>query len=369
VTFWTNSQLQDVAIGLVSAAIAAMFARIVTAVLRYRRRMIAARSYPIDGVYASSYTDEINGALRTIRDEVRIEQHGLEFTGTSRNLETGRGFRLRGRIVEERYLAGTYGGEHRADGAQGTFFMGLDLLEAGYVQGLWAGFGAESGQILSGSWSWRKLDAVDIAEVDPEDRSLAVAASLLNDALGSGYVSPSELEELATSEDGMVLLARGARGQIVGIATAEVMSAPAKAELESKLASAGARRVHLAENKVGMLKSAAVIPTARGKGIGLSLVNDRLNRLKALECSSAVVLAWDSGGKHSSVGVLEAAGFKRVAELPEYWREPAGQETFDCVKCGRPCVCAAIVMRRSLYDLVPRNENGDRPTMLSRRFA
>jgi hypothetical protein len=35
----------------------------------------------------------------------------------------------------------------------------------------------------------------------------------------------------------------------------------------------------------------------------------------------------DSGSNDSSLGVLDAAGFEQVATLPEFWREPQGQET------------------------------------------
>jgi ribosomal protein S18 acetylase RimI-like enzyme len=188
---------------------------------------------------------------------------------------------------------------------------------------------------------------------------------LLNDALGSGFVTTEELDELAMSRNGMVLLAKNAHGELIGVATAMVMDEEAKAELAQKLADAGVRRANLLGSKVGQLKSSAVVEAARGKGIGLNLVHERLKRLKDLGCSSAIVLAWDSGSEHSSLGVLEAAGFKRVAELPEYWREPEGQETFDCIKCGRPCICTAVVLRRSLYDFAIQDEQSDGGRWLS----
>jgi ribosomal protein S18 acetylase RimI-like enzyme len=347
-----GSALNDLVIGLASAAIAAVLAHITNRIRKNVQRRQAMRRHPIDGVYASSYSDELQGVRRTVRDEVRIEQHGLEFTGFSRNLETRRVFQLKGRIVDERYLTGTYGGEHRADAASGVFFMALDLLETGRVEGLWAGFGAEAGTIISGKWSWRKLDtSILYLESPPLDPSRDLAASLLNDALGSGYVTPEELDELAKSPDGMVLLAKDSRDQLVGVGTAMVMAEETKAPLARKLADAGIRRANIIGSKVGLLKTAAVVPAARGRGIGLNLVYERLKRLKSLGCSTVLALAWVSGNEHTSLGVLRAAGFKRLGELPEYWREPDGQETFDCIKCGRPCVCTAVVLRRSLYDL------------------
>jgi len=349
-----SPELQNVVLGLVSATIAAICARLFDLARKRKRRHQAVRNHPIGGVYASSYTDEIGGVQRVIRDEVRIFQHGLEFTGISKNLETGRGFLLKGSIVDERYLTGTYGGEHRADGASGVFFMALDLLEIGCIQGLWSGFGAESGLILSGRWSWRKLSDVDIAKATPSDPLLPHASTLLNDALGSGFVTVDDLSQLAAADEGMVLLAKSPHGQVLGVGTAIVMSESDKEELTAKLEAAGVRRANLVGVKVGQVKTAAVVPAARGKGLGLNLVYERLSRLKALGCSTAIVLAWDSGSRQSSIGVLEAAGFSRVVDLPEFWREPEGQETFDCIRCGKPCVCTAVVMRRSLYDFEPR---------------
>jgi N-acetylglutamate synthase-like GNAT family acetyltransferase len=179
---------------------------------------------------------------------------------------------------------------------------------------------------------------------------LPSAVALLNDALGSGFVRVEDIQELCSSAEGIVLVAMDDSGKLEGVGTAVVMEESAKENLEQKLIVAGARRPNIVGTKVGLLQSAAVVPKSRGKGIGLRLVKERLSHLKEAGCLTAVVLAWDSGSVNSSIGVLEAAGFQRVAGIPEYWREPEGQETFDCITCGRPCVCTAIVMRRSLYD-------------------
>jgi ribosomal protein S18 acetylase RimI-like enzyme len=363
-----DASIREIVIGLVSAAIAAICAWFFNQLRKRHIRMKALRNYPVDGIYASRYKDELGGAQRTIKDQVTIAQHGLDFTGVSRNLETGRSFRLQGRIVSDRYLAGVYGGEHRADTSNGVFFMGLDLLDSGRVEGLWSGHHAESGAILSGSWAWRRLQDVDIAECEPSSPLLAAATTLLNDALGSGVVTSEDLRALAASDEGAVLVATGSQHNIVGVATAMVLDDKSKAELEEHLSSAGIRRTNLNGSSVGILKSAAVIPEFRGQGVGLKLVNGRLSRLQRMGCSTAIAAAWDSGTHNSSVGVLESAGFERLAELKEYWREPAGQETFDCLKCGRPCLCSAIVMRRRLYDFVNPDEV-EPTTVLSRLKA
>lgn len=357
-----GAELHDIVIGLASTTIAGVVVCIIGIIRKRKRNADALHKYPVNGVYASSYTDETDGGQCIVRDEVHIEQHGLKFTGFSRELENRRTFRFEGQIVNERFLTGTYGGEHRADDASGVFFMVLDRLQPGLIQGLWAGFGA--GTIVAGKWNWRKLDSVSISESLSDDPSRPLATSLLNDALGSGFVTTRGLDELSSSPDGVVLLARDSRNQLVGVATAMTMNDDSKRVLESKLAEVGVRGANIVRSRVGLFKSLAVIPAAQGKGIGLNLVYEGLGHLKDFGCSTALVLAWDSGTSQSSVGVFEAAGCVRIAELPEYWREPDRQETFDCIKCGRPCACTAIVMRRSLYNLTRHDEIDDRPRKL-----
>jgi GNAT superfamily N-acetyltransferase len=362
-----NPDLRDLVIGLVSAAVAALLAWFYRSISRRRADRLAVLRHPVGGRYASKYTDEIGGVRRVVRDEVRIDQHGAKFTGVSRNLESGRAFVLDGSIVDERYLTGTYGGEHRADGARGVFFMQLDLLDTGSVHGLWAGFGAESASVISGNWTWRKLGNVTVESISDTDPALEHAVSLLNGALGTGFASRRGLVDLVQADDAVVLLARGGQSEVLGVATALVMDGTSKAGLRSALSRAGIRSVDFTQSTVGLLKSSAVLPTARGRGVGSRLLEERLAWMTSRNCSIALALAWHSGSEQSSIGVLEAAGFARVAELREYWREEEGHETFECVRCGVPCVCTAILMSRTLYDLTPSGDERGRSRRSARR--
>ncbi|MEU3349181.1 hypothetical protein ABZ723_30165 [Streptomyces sp. NPDC006700] len=354
-----GSDIRDILLGLVSAAVTAVLARTTQLLRRHRIRVETARRYPIGGAYISTYTDVMDGETRTVRDIVHIDQAGSTFSGYSKNLTTGRRFNIEGRIVNAKYLTGSYQGDQREDESTGVFYLGLDLLRSGQIRGLWAGYGAESASIISGEWNWRKMAQINIEECTTSSPLLPSAATLLNDALGSGFVSIEHLRELCESDAGVVLFATDDQGRIEGISTAYVMAEAEKSDLEQKLAHAGVVRPNVVGTRMGMLKSSAVVPRRRGQGIGLRMVNQRLARLEEMGCAAAMVLAWDSGDRHSSFGVLEAAGFQRVAELRKFWREPEGEETFDCIKCQGPCECTAIVMRRSLYDFVPDESIAD----------
>ena len=73
-----RSELHDIVIGLASAAIVGVFVRIIEITQKRRGSAIALRSYSVNGIYASSYTDEMNGVQRAVRDQVHIEQQGLD---------------------------------------------------------------------------------------------------------------------------------------------------------------------------------------------------------------------------------------------------------------------------------------------------
>jgi N-acetylglutamate synthase-like GNAT family acetyltransferase len=342
--------LREIIIGLISAAIAAALAFSWRYFRKRVKRRRALREHPIDGIYASSYSDNVAGQNRTIRDQISLHQHGLDFTGTSRNLSTGRSFVLKGQIVDDRFLTGTYEGSGRADSASGVFFMQLNLLNQGLVTGLWAGFGAEAGEVLSGVWNWRKLDQVIVSPLDASPHSIDEAAALFQDSLGKDFIRRDELKQLIQSPEAIIFAARNGENGLVGVCTATLLSKAEALLIEEKARSAGLKGVHLTESRIGLLKSTAVAPSSRNRGIGLKLLESRLQWLKRQGCTSVVTLSWDSGSNESSRGLLEAAEFEAVGVLPEYWREPDGEYTFECMKCGSPCTCSAVLMRRSLYN-------------------
>lgn len=338
----------NVATGLTSAAIAAAAGYTWRSAHGRRRARRLEREFPVSGTYKAVYTENVaHNALR-VRDTIRIFQDGQRITGQATAVGTGRTFDLVADIIDDRYLSGTYRGHARGDSGLGVFFMSLDGLHVGRLNGLWAGFGGELHDVLSGSWLWSKLEKPEIAVIeDPSAPEVASASAFLNDYLGTGYVALDQLRARLESGLGILVCARHS-GALAGAATAEVLRPDETKRLREQLAAAGCRRVALEGHTAGVLKSSAVVPSMRGRGIGLALVRERLLILVQKGCTVAYTFAWDSGERESSQGVLEAAGFEFVVEIPHYWQEPSGAESFECVKCGTPCTCTAIVMRKSL---------------------
>lgn len=337
-----------IATSLVSAAIAAAAGYSARAARSRARARRVERRFPVSGKYRAVYTENVaHNALR-VRDTVDIQQHGYRVTGRAVAVSTGRTFDLTAELIGDRYLSGTYRGRTRGDAGLGVFFMRLDGLDVGRLHGLWAGFGGQFGDILSGSWEWSKIEDVELSDIRSADApEIATAVALLNDNLGTGYVAADDLRNHLRAEQAVLVCAKRSR-ELVGAATAEVLTAGEAAALRDELTAAGCRRLSLGDHKVGVLRSSAVLASMRGRGVGLRLVQTRLLFLARLSCTVAYTFAWDSGEQHSSRGVLEGAGFEFVVAISNYWWEPPGEETFACIKCGQPCTCTALVMRRSL---------------------
>lgn len=169
------------------------------------------------------------------------------------------------------------------------------------------------------------------------------AAGLLNACLGDGFVQEPDLAAILAGR-GTLVRACGTDGVLLGTATARVLNQASVYELQQRLHAAGVEKV-LVGNLIGELKSSAVAPQARRQGIGAELVRGRLEYLKSLGCRYVVSASWLSGGgAPTSLGLLERAGFERLAVIPAYWAEEQKAAGWLCSDCGTACRCSAIIM-------------------------
>lgn len=175
----------------------------------------------------------------------------------------------------------------------------------------------------------------------PEAAILEGAVSVLNGSLGAGFVGTADLEEL-TKRNGVLVRAHAGTGGLLGAATARVLDQRTLHGVQERLRTAGVR-IDLVGNLVGELKSAAVIPTARGRGIGSAMIAARLEFLRARRCAMVLCASWATDGQ-SSKGLLEAAGFQQVAVIPGYWSDEQLAAGYLCPSCGQECSCTAFVM-------------------------
>jgi ribosomal protein S18 acetylase RimI-like enzyme len=177
----------------------------------------------------------------------------------------------------------------------------------------------------------------------PDPAVILESAALLNASLGDGYVDQAELADIADGVRGVLVRARAKRGQIIGAATARILT-PAQAEdLQEQLPAAAAG--FLAGHRIGELKSSAVDPAARGHGIGTDMLRTRLAFLKASGCRYAVTASWVSADTgHASLGLLERAGLTVLATVPGFWAAGQAAAGYTCPDCGGRCRCTAVIM-------------------------
>ena len=65
----------------------------------------------------------------------------------------------------------------------------------------------------------------------------------------------------------------------------------------------------------------------------------------AVDCHDAVSASWVSADpQHSSLGMLERAGFAQVATIPAFWADDQQAAGYLCPLCGAGCICAAVIL-------------------------
>jgi GNAT superfamily N-acetyltransferase len=168
---------------------------------------------------------------------------------------------------------------------------------------------------------------------------IPAALALLDETLGAGYISQTELEQYLSTSEKFLLAAANREGRLQGVLLAHLDTqgaipqlTPAQAQLvESSTAS----------ERQAFIKSLAVQKTARGQGIGTSLILAAEGRLWGWSASVIVTLAWaDQHGCHLE-GVLTKLNYRLLDKTPRFWYQDSLSKGYQCPTCGNPCECAA----------------------------
>ncbi|SKB46835.1 Sortase and related acyltransferases [Arthrobacter sp. 49Tsu3.1M3] len=196
----------------------------------------------------------------------------------------------------------------------------------------------------AGTMGTRPASNVSLHVGAPGSAVASETAALLNESLGSGFTQPSALAQLTADGGGVLIRARGRGGGLLGAATARVLDQGSQAVLRDRLRITGVD-AGLDGRRVGELKSIVVGPAARGTGIGSIMLAASLDFLKARGCHEVVSASWVSADpRHSSLGMLERAGFAQVATIAAFWADDQQAAGYLCPLCGDGCVCAAVIL-------------------------
>jgi ribosomal protein S18 acetylase RimI-like enzyme len=142
----------------------------------------------------------------------------------------------------------------------------------------------------------------------------------------------------------------GVTGDVIGALTVEIASARTIREsfLDSyELARGHADIRRLRPGRTGLIKSIAVAPMSRGRGVATALIQRGLRGLAEHGARAYYSLAWESERDGCLLyGPLTVAGFQSALRLERFWYQDSLAHGYVCPACGFPCVCAAQVMIR-----------------------
>jgi ribosomal protein S18 acetylase RimI-like enzyme len=163
-------------------------------------------------------------------------------------------------------------------------------------------------------------DSGDITTGSIAEHDLPVLVSLLDATLGEGFWSI----DLGTPGSHRVALRDGL---LVGVASAVLTD---DAGVATDLAT-----------PIGLIRVAAVDPSARRRGVATRLIGEVCGECVRLGARSLAAFAWVHGdsGIAPLAGVLERTGFVAEQRREHFY---AGADTTACPQCGGlPCSCAA----------------------------
>jgi ribosomal protein S18 acetylase RimI-like enzyme len=325
---------KEALIALAGAAFAWSLKRVV---LSYRNSVLN-RKYGLTGEYLSRYEDTEPGKEKAWRKaRTLLQQKGDSVVGSTTDLVSNRTWKLDLRIVQQKYLLGSYENEDPTDPGTGVVF--LDILLNGQLEGLWAGYDPVNKSVQMGRYLFAKSLPVAVKPLTPE--RLPYALALFGTCLGERYITRDQLEAYAKDKDKKGFIAIDSRGGVLGAVICEIWnSAPATGEKIAALVP------DLAFHKCGFLKSLAVKETQRGRGVGLKLASAALGWMRSNGSTTEIAVAWVENGRCNARGVLENLGFKEQTKIDRFWYQESKEKGYICPSCGNPCECAALVFRR-----------------------
>jgi GNAT superfamily N-acetyltransferase len=104
-----------------------------------------------------------------------------------------------------------------------------------------------------------------------------------------------------------------------------------------------------AAGALGVIRTIAVDPAYRGKGIGttlLQIVHDSLVGLGA----DKLIVTFKRGPRDSRVeGIMAQLGFREWVRLETYWKARCDAGEFDCVHRTNGCECEAVFYQKAVF--------------------
>lgn len=204
---WITFFVQNVVPGLVGVLLTGLAIRTWQRVQDF----YVERKYPLSGEYISKFEDaraderdsDIYQGNDTYTALAKLSQSGDTVTGISQiEYKTATaGWELTGEITDNGYLVGRYVGTNPHDQGHGTFF--LYIRKNRYLEGIWAGYEDERGEINHGRYVLKPVLDVDIRPVNSQE--IAQVVGLL-DSMDADPATIERVRGMAATPDAQFTL-------------------------------------------------------------------------------------------------------------------------------------------------------------------
>lgn len=324
---------ENILVGILSGVLVTLMQRLVK---RYNDWKIE-KKYPIAGNYITKFEDEENGVKIIKAASATFTQKGKTIGGETQ--EGSRFWLFDGKITDSGYLHGIYYSKDPHDKGIGNFFLHIDYQRN--MEGLWSGYDSINKKIVSGRYSFTPM-VNNIIIHDTTENDIPAIANLVDKELGKDYLPEELLSDFAASKDRYVFEVAKIENEIVGFCISIIAD---RDEVKGYIRAKKLPNALEYSKKIGIMKTVVVKNSLKGKGVGTSLVQHTLDKLKHLhDVRSFCSIGWKSKEKINIDGVLKRFDFTFYKEIPEYWASDSIEKEYNCVDCGSPpCKCSAVI--------------------------
>lgn len=170
-------------------------------------------------------------------------------------------------------------------------------------------------------------------------------AGLFEDVYGPGYFSEEDIRTYVQNNRDHLLSARR-QGELGGVIIVRRRTVDElRNDLRCPLQPLGLRNA-----MTGLFKSVAVRTDWQRSGIATALMEAVLSDLNDRNIEQHLSVAWVEGGESANAApLLQRFRFEARLGVRHYWFEDS-LEGHECVYCGRPCRCPALIFIRNDAD-------------------
>ncbi|OGH06124.1 MAG: hypothetical protein A2W22_04430 [Candidatus Levybacteria bacterium RBG_16_35_11] len=167
------------------------------------------------------------------------------------------------------------------------------------------------------------------------------AVSIYDISLGQKYIPENNLIEYVNSQEKYVTLGAADQNRLFGVGVSFVASDIERSNYNKEL-NQFEKILDLNDYKVGIIKSIAVLPDFRHRGIGTSITMKSEQKLIQLGSNLLFAISWDSERPDSSKRMFEKLGYENVSTIKDYWTKDSTLKGYECPRCEKICHCQAI---------------------------